>query len=82
MDWPLGLCDADSVDPLGDCIAHDVVSRTGYTENYQVYYNAGHRWYYLSNQEATDLVLFRQTDTQIDNLQGKQRLSPSQGNLC
>jgi hypothetical protein len=44
-------------------IAADVVSRTGYTENFQVYYNPKHQWYYLSGQKPTELALFCQGDT-------------------
>jgi len=62
-DWPLALCDAESVNYEADLIAADVVSRTGYTENIQVYYNPKHQWYYLSGQKSTELAIFCQGDT-------------------
>lgn len=62
-DWPLALCDAESVNYEADLIAADVVSRTGYTENFQVYYNPKHQWYYLSGQKSTELAIFCQGDT-------------------
>jgi hypothetical protein len=61
--WPLALCDAQTVNLEEDCIATDVVTRIGWTENYQVYTNPHYRWYYLNNQEADELALFRQCDT-------------------
>lgn len=70
IDWPLGLCDVKSVNKERDFVASDVVSRTGYTENYLVYYNPEHRWYYLRNQTASELVLFGQTDNQSDSFIG------------
>src|SRR5277367_5207993 len=64
-DWPLALCDAESVNYETDLIAADIVSRTGYTENFQVYYNPNHRWYYLGGQKPTELALFCQGDTKF-----------------
>jgi len=46
-----------------DCMATDVVTREGFTENYQIYHNEVHRWYYLNNQLADEVIVFRQTDT-------------------
>jgi len=61
-DWPLAVCDAESVDPT-DLVASDVVTRTGFTENALVYFNPRHEWYYLNGQIASELVIFRQADT-------------------
>jgi hypothetical protein len=44
-------------------MATDVVTRTGFTENYQIYHNEEHMWYYLSGQMADEVMVFRQTDT-------------------
>jgi len=63
-DWPLALCDAQTVDKQWDCIASDVVTRTGFTENFQCYYNPDHKWYYLNNQLDSEVIIFRQTDTE------------------
>ena len=64
-DWPLAFCDAESVNVETDLIAADVVSRTGYTENFLVYYNPKHQWYYLSEQKPTELSIFCQGDTKF-----------------
>jgi hypothetical protein len=57
------LCDAQTVNLEEDCIATDVVTRTGWTENYQIYPNPRHQWYYLNKQEADEVAIFRQCDT-------------------
>lgn len=63
-DWPLSVCDSRSISTSRDCIATDVVEREGFTENYQVYYNDDMRFCYLSGQLASEVILFRQTDTE------------------
>jgi len=63
-DWPLAVCDAQSVDMQRDCMATDVVTRTGFTENYQIYHRQEHMWYYLNKQLADEVIVFRQTDTE------------------
>jgi hypothetical protein len=62
-DWPLAVCDARTVNIDEDCMATDVVTRTGFTENYQIYPSSDYKWYYLNNQLADEVILFRQTDT-------------------
>ncbi|KAF1810426.1 putative CmcJ-like methyltransferase [Eremomyces bilateralis CBS 781.70] len=62
-DWPLTVCDVQTLDVERDCVATDVVTRDGFTENYQIYYNPEHRWYYLNKQMPDELIAFRQTDT-------------------
>ncbi|KAF2117450.1 hypothetical protein BDV96DRAFT_611800 [Lophiotrema nucula] len=63
-DWPLTVCDSRTVTPERDCIATDVVERSGFTENYQVYYHPDMRFCYLSGQRADEVIVFRQTDTE------------------
>lgn len=63
-DWPLALCDAQTVDMDRDFVATDVVARDGFTENYQVYFNPEHKWYYLNKQLPSEVIIFRQTDTE------------------
>ncbi len=59
----MAVCDARTVKPETDLIDTDVVTRTGFTENFQVYPSDAYKWYYLNNQLASEVVLFRQTDT-------------------
>jgi hypothetical protein len=52
-------------------MATDVVMRDGFTENYQIYHNDEHVWYYLNNQLADEVIVFRQTDTEEVYATGK-----------
>jgi hypothetical protein len=62
-DWPLAVCDAQTVDAQKDLIDTDIVTRKSFTEGSQVYHSESFKWYYLNNQLASEVVLFRQTDT-------------------
>ena len=62
-EWPLALCDASSVHPYDDLVPADFVrsyENEDEEENIQVYYRDYHRWFYASNQKASELWLFRQ----------------------
>ena len=41
----------------------DVVFPAKATENLQVHYDAAHKWYYLEDQEPSELLVFRQADS-------------------
>lgn len=64
-DWPLALCDFRSIDTEHDVIANDIVVAhgDGGIENSLLHYNKAHEWYYKSNMELDDLILFRQADS-------------------
>lgn len=62
-DWPLSVADSRTLKPSRDCIATDIVDRTGFTENFQIYYSPELEFYYLSRQLESEIILFRQTDT-------------------
>ena len=61
-DWPLALCDAASVQ-ANDLTPADVVFDTKVTENTQVHHDAAHKWYYLEDQDPSELLVFRQADS-------------------
>jgi hypothetical protein len=63
QDWPLGLVDASTLDATNDLVPADFVTREGYSDNSRVYFNPRHEWYYLSQQLASEVILFRQFDT-------------------
>jgi hypothetical protein len=71
MDWPLALCSAETVNYDNDLIACDLVNRSSYSENMQVYYNANHEWWYLSGQLTSELLVFRQADTSQKRVTGQ-----------
>ena len=41
----------------------DIVFDTKVTENMQVHHAAAHKWYYLEDQEPSELLVFRQADS-------------------
>lgn len=62
-DYPLALCDRRSVDFEQDLEAQDIVDQQELLENMHVYHRKQHRWYYLSGQQDSEVLIFRQADT-------------------
>ena len=62
-DWPLAVCDASTVDAATDLEPADLLYPDYVTENAQVYFSPGARWWYLSGQRTDELVVFKQADT-------------------
>ena len=60
-DWPLALCDFQSVDPA-DAVLNDVLHEDSVGENELLYKDGGHKWYYLQDQQVDDLIVFRNND--------------------
>jgi hypothetical protein len=71
-DAPLAVCDAESVTP-GDLVAADLVyhNRTG--ENYLMTYRPGHRWFYVPQMRADEVLLLKCYDSAED---GRTRFVP------
>ena len=64
MDWPLAICDAETVDFENDTMAGDVVDRDAVFENTQVHYNPEQKWYYLADQIPSELLIFKNADSE------------------
>ena len=64
MDWPLAVCDAASVNFENDTMAGDVVERAKAFENTQVHFNHHQKWYYLKDQLPSELLIFKNADSQ------------------
>lgn len=62
-DYPLALCDKNSVDPENDLEPKDIVDREDVLENVHIYHRPRHRWYYLGGQLDSEVLVFRQADT-------------------
>jgi len=58
-DWPLALCDYRTVDLDEDAIANDVLFETAIGENELLFPSDSHQWYYLSNQQIDEVIVFR-----------------------
>lgn len=61
MDWPLALCDHSTVNTDTDLEFSDVVHRDHVGENCMFYFNPSHRWYFLDEQQTSDVLVFRHT---------------------
>lgn len=61
-DWPLAVCDASSVSP-GDLVAVDHVRRRHIGESYYPIYRPTYRWWYLSQQKRSEIILMKMYDS-------------------
>lgn len=62
-DWPLTVCDASTVDPQADLEAADLLYPDMVTENFQVYHRDTYKWFFLSQQDICEAMVFLQADT-------------------
>ena len=62
-DWPLAVCDYSSIDDACDTVENDLIFRDAPSENVVLRGNVNHRWYYLSDQDPDDVLLFRNTSS-------------------
>ncbi|KAF3144136.1 hypothetical protein TWF703_009431 [Orbilia oligospora] len=72
-DWPLAVCDARTVS-REDVEQNDVIHRTHVGESLRLYHNPKHKWHFLSSQEVTEVVLFRNASSKELQLPGKKTL--------
>lgn len=70
-DWPLAFCDWRTVNRKCDTISADVVFHNRFTENERLYYSPKHKWYYFQDLGDDEVVVFRQTDSEVENGGGK-----------
>lgn len=71
-DAPLAVCDAGSV-AADDLIASDLVYRDRVGETYSVRYRAQHRWFYVPEMRADEVLLLKCYDSARD---GRARFAP------
>ncbi|OCK88818.1 uncharacterized protein K441DRAFT_645948 [Cenococcum geophilum 1.58] len=69
-DWPLALCDWRTVDCKSELIAADAVYRDRYTENQRLYYGLKHKWYYIKDLGDDEVIMIRQTDSNLNDFEG------------
>ncbi|KAF9765338.1 hypothetical protein IL306_002426 [Fusarium sp. DS 682] len=62
-DWPLAVCDYQSVNFETDTIDCDVLHESSVGENVILFRNPEHKWFYLSSQGVGDLIVFRNTSS-------------------
>ncbi|KAH7391755.1 hypothetical protein BKA66DRAFT_25838 [Pyrenochaeta sp. MPI-SDFR-AT-0127] len=61
--WPLAMCDPDTINPDTDLEPCDLVYPDYVVENRQLYHSDKQRWFYLSNQMPNEAWVFLQSDT-------------------
>ena len=71
-DSPLAVCDAKSVS-LDDLVPSDLVYPHRVGETYQVTYNPAHRWFYVPEMKAVEVLLLKCFDSKTD---GRARFAP------
>ena len=71
-DAPLAVCDAGTVSP-DDLIPSDLVYRDRVGETYSVRFNPGHRWFYVPQMQANEVLLLKCYDSATD---GRARFAP------
>jgi len=65
-DWPLALCDPNTLNIRTELEPCDLVYPDYVVENQQVYFSDEQRWVYLSEQMPTEAWVFLQADTQLN----------------
>ena len=65
-DWPLALCDERTLDRASDTVIADVVYHNRYTENEFVYHNAKQEWWYVSDLQDDEIIMFLQKDSESE----------------
>jgi len=70
-DWPLALCDAQSVDFRNDIMAGDIVYENFVTENLQVMHNPDQKWFYLPDQATSEVLIFKSADSEHSDTPGE-----------
>ncbi|OCK76176.1 hypothetical protein K432DRAFT_419377 [Lepidopterella palustris CBS 459.81] len=65
-DWPLALCDATTLDVTNDVVPSDVIYRKFVAENCLIHYNKAQKWYYLGDQDPSEVLIFKAVDSESD----------------
>jgi hypothetical protein len=64
-DWPLALCDCRTID-YSENVAADVVYYNRFTENERLQYSPKHDWYYFKDLGEDEVIMLRQTDSDLE----------------
>jgi hypothetical protein len=71
-DAPLAVCDAQTVSP-NDLVPSDLIYPHRVGEIYGVKYNPAHRWFYVAEMRADEVLLLKCYDSELD---GRARFLP------
>ena len=64
---PLAICDASSVAP-DDLVRADLIYPDRVGEIYNAVYSPDHRWFYVSEMQTDEVLLFKGYDSDTDGL--------------
>lgn len=67
-DWPLALCDYETLDVGNDIEFIDFVGRDSTTEGIELFYNPNQKWYFLDRQMPEEVFVFCNTDSRSINI--------------
>lgn len=62
-DWPLILCDSSLINPMKDLEVSDLLYPELATENSIMYYRDGLKFYFLSDHQPDEVLIFKQMDS-------------------
>ncbi|KAI1456284.1 hypothetical protein F4805DRAFT_233817 [Annulohypoxylon moriforme] len=68
-DWPLAICDSRTVNHETDTMPGDIVFTKWATENLQVHHSDKQKWYYLPDQTADEVLIFKSAESSPDKCQ-------------
>ena len=77
-DWPLTICDGTTIAPEMDFESADILYPDLATENFQIYPSDRQRWYYLSDHQPDELMVFNQASTLTNGPPGKSSFCSAQ----
>lgn len=60
------MCDPRTVNHSVEVVGQDLVERDFFNENARVYYNENHKWYYYQGLQDEEVLVFRQSDSDIE----------------
>lgn len=61
-DWPLALCDFQSIDTVHDVLQNDIVYENHVGEDEVLLPNPDHRWFYLKDHCIDEILVWRNID--------------------
>ncbi|KAH8585360.1 hypothetical protein B0O99DRAFT_647146 [Bisporella sp. PMI_857] len=65
-DWPLALCDYRTIRYGVESTPTDRVYHNRFTENQRLYFSPDHKWYYFKDLGIDEVLMFRQTDSDLE----------------
>ena len=74
LDWPLAVCDSRSLQDA-DIIAADAIYERLVAENCIIHNNPTQKWYYVAEQKASEVLIFKATDSNPSSFSRKQVLT-------